>query len=334
MINIDINSGYKKISIPEGSTLLSGLGRNGILLPSACGGNARCGACKIKVLSGASDELSAAEIPLISPDEKAANFRLACQVKAERDLKIELPQEIFSVKQFTSKLIFKNMLTHDTVLLRLELIKPDSIDFFAGQYVQIRSQPYAGKTSVIRAYSIASSPSDKKHIELIIRKVPGGICSGWIFDYLKEGDKVYFTGSYGTLKLSNSSAPIIFIAGGSGMAPIRSMLIDMKEKKLRRRCEYFFGAVTNSDLFLTDEFFALQKDLPGFVFTPALSCEPEGSDWHGERGLVTEVVARHCPDCAGHEAYLCGSPGMVAACCKVLLKGGLKEDKIFYDKFV
>jgi Na+-transporting NADH:ubiquinone oxidoreductase subunit F len=329
---IDVNNGQKKVMVQHGISLLSGLVKNGILVPSACGGNARCGTCKIKVVSGGG-EITPQETVLLSAQDRAAFFRLSCQVKVERDLSIQAPQHIFSIKQYIGRLITKRILTYDIVHLRIELIKPETMDFIAGQYVQVRSQPYAGKEAVVRAFSIASPPSDSRHIELMIRKIQGGICTGWIFDILKEGDKVYFTAPYGDFRLSDSSTQAIFIGGGSGMGPLWSMLQDIREKGIRRSIYYFFGALTQRDLFLVDELRAMQKELPGFTFIPALSNEPEKSDWQGERGLITDVVGRFMSDCSESEAYLCGSPGMIDACIKVLAKGGMRESKIFYDKF-
>lgn len=330
---VDINCGQKIITVRRGASLLAGLAKNGILLPSACGGNARCGTCKIKVLDGTTGRLLPQEEPLISPEEKAALFRLACQVKVETDLRVEVDEGVFAVKQFSGTLVAKQSLTYDILRLRVALVKPETIEFIAGQYVQIRSLPYGGKEAVIRAFSIASAPFDKTHIELMARKVPNGVCTAWIFERLKEGDKVYFTAPYGSMRLSQTAAPILFIAGGSGMAPIWSMLCDMKKRGTQRRAIYFFGALTRRDLFLVNELDALQKELPWFTFVPALSNEPPGSQWTGERGLITEVVARRCMDCSGHEAYLCGSPGMIDACRKVLLKCGVAEENIFYDTF-
>jgi Na+-transporting NADH:ubiquinone oxidoreductase subunit F len=126
---------------------------------------------------------------------------------------------------------------------------------------------------------------------------------------------------------------MLMIAGGSGMAPLWSMLRYMREKKINRPVCYFFGAITQKDLFLIDELNALQKDLPNFRFIPALSNEPTDSTWQGERGLITDVVARHFPTCTDSEAYLCGSPGMINACIKMLKNGGMPESNIFFDKF-
>jgi Na+-transporting NADH:ubiquinone oxidoreductase subunit F len=330
--SIDINNGQKKITLPHGVSLLSGLAKNGVLLPSACGGNARCGTCKVIVLRGGG-EITPQEVPIISAEAKAAFFRLACQVKVENDISIEVPDYIFSVKQYVGRLVAKRMLTYDIVHLRIELIKPETIDFRAGQYIQLRSQPYQGKAATVRAFSLASTPSDSKHIELMVRKVNNGICTGWIFDVLKEGDKVYFTAPYGGFCLSESNAPAIFIAGGSGMGPLWSMLQDIREKGIRRTIHYFFGALTQRDLFLTEELFAIQREMPDFTYIPALSNEPENSGWKGERGLITDVVGRAIPECSHSEGYLCGSPGMIGACINVLTKCGMSEKNIFYDKF-
>jgi Na+-transporting NADH:ubiquinone oxidoreductase subunit F len=330
---VEINGGQKKIAVTNGVSLLAALGRNNIVLPSACGGNARCGYCKVKVLNGGGI-VTPKEDPLLSEQEKASGVRLSCQVSVASDLFISLPPSILSVKRFTGKLVCKQLLTPDIARLHIELLRPGSMDFIAGQFVQIRSQPYSGKEAVLRNYSISSCSSNKNHIDLMVRKVPGGICSTWAFDHLKEGDQIYFSGPFGDFKLSNASAPVLFIAGGSGMGPIWSMINDMKEKGSDRKAFYFFGTRTQGDLFLTEELFGLQKELAAFTFIPALSDEPAESDWQGERGLVTQVVSRYFPDCSEFEAYVCGSSGLIDACKKILVKGGMAEDKIFFDKFV
>ena len=187
-----------------------------------------------------------------------------------------------------------------------------------------------------RPTKLANGISIKKNAKLIgtsqqvlVESANNGHCSG----LTAANRKVYFTAPYGSLRLSKTASPILFIAGGSGMAPIWSMLCDMKQQGKHRTSIYFFGALTRRDLFLVNELNALQKELPWFAFVPALSNEPAGSDWTGERGLITEVLARRCMDCSGYEAYLCGSPGMIESCRKVLLKCGVAEENIFYDKF-
>lgn len=329
---IDVNTGRKVLEVDGGSSLLSSLAEHEIFIPSACGGRGTCAYCKLQVLEGGG-MIGPVEEPYLSPKERKDNVRLACQVKVRKDLRVAIPEELFSVRRFRARVEHKKPLTHDTVELRLELIEPDTINFEAGQYVQLESPEYKGHDSVMRAYSIASRPSDTHHLELVVRLVPDGICTLWVFELLKAGSELELSGPYGFFHLAETQAPIICIAGGSGMAPIWSIVRDMKEKGLTRPTTYFFGALTQQDLFYMDELRQLEKDAPWFTFVPALSREPENSGWTGERGLVTEVVNRHFPDTSRHEAYLCGSPGMIDASIIVLKNNGMPEANIFYDKF-
>jgi Na+-transporting NADH:ubiquinone oxidoreductase subunit F len=225
------------------------------------------------------------------------------------------------------------LLTYDIVRLTLQLVKPVSLTFIAGQYIQLRSQPYDNHEAVLRNYSIASPSSAGSSFDLMIRRVPGGICTGWIFDKLSVGDTLSFTAPFGRFKLSASNAPVLFVAGGSGMGPMYAILRDMLEKNITRKAFYFFGAVTQKDLFLTEELQKLTNVLPDFTFIPAVSNEPADSSWQGERGLITDVLARHFPDCSAFEGYLCGSPGMISACRKVLIANNMPAEHIFYDSF-
>ena len=331
--HIDVNSGKKTLAVDGGGSLLGALAEQNIFIPSACGGRGSCAYCKLKVAEGGG-MIGPVEEPYLSPDERKQNVRLSCQVKVRRDLKIEIPEDLFSVRRFRARLVHKKPLTHDIVELRLELLEPGTIEFEAGQYVQLESVEYKGHEAVMRGYSISSVPSDRNHLELIIRLVPDGICTTWVFEHLKAGAEVNFSGPYGHFHLSDTDAPIICIAGGSGMAPIRSIVRDMKEKGITHRpATYFFGALSQRDLFFVEEFRRLEKECPWFKFVPALSKEPADSDWKGERGLITEVVSRHFPDASQHEAYLCGSPGMIDASVAVLTKNGMPEANVFYDKF-
>jgi len=329
---ISINGGEKSLTIKGGGFLLSGLLENEIYIPSACGGRGSCAYCKVKVHSGGGP-LSPVEEPYLSPEERKNNVRLSCQVKIRGAMAIEIPKELFSIKRHKCRLVHKKSLTHDIDELRIELLSPSTIAYKAGQYVQLESNEYGKQEKVIRAYSLSSVPTDTHFVELVVRHVPNGICSTWVFDVLKEGDELFVAGPYGEFGLSDTNAPAIFIAGGSGMAPFWGMLRHMKESGAQRQVTYFFGATTQRDLFYIDELKALEKELPNFRFVPCLSAEPQDSGWDGERGLVTEVAARTIPELANHEAYLCGSPGMIDACIKTLTERGLPKEKIFFDKF-
>jgi len=330
---IDINSGEKAFEVTGGEPLLSTLNSQGIFIPSACGGRGTCAYCKVKIPDGAGP-VAPTELPLLSEEEVSSSVRISCQVKVRNDLAIFIPEEFLAVQEFSGTVESIRDLTHDIKELRIALNEPNEINFTPGQYIQLRTPVYEKNPEpVFRAYSMSSVPSDKNHIELIIRLVPGGICTTWVFDYLKQGDEVNFTGSFGEFRISETDREMVWIAGGSGMAPFWSLLRHMKENDIRRPCTYFFGAVQKRDMFLVEQLQQLERELDWFKFIPALSAPAEGDQWSGETGLITEVVSRHISNGENMEGYLCGSPGMIDASIKVLQEKGITDDRIFFDKF-
>ena len=331
-VTIAINDS-RELTVQGGRPLLATLKDEQVFIPSACGGRGSCGLCKLKITAGAGEPL-ATETPWLNDDERAQHVRLSCQVRVKSDLRIEVPEELFSVRQFEARVAAMRDLTHDIKEVRLQLIDPAAIEFAAGQFVQIEVPEYdLTEEPVYRAYSISSDPSDQGHIELEVRYVPNGICTTYVHRHLKEGDEVVLNGPYGDFHLRDTDSDIIFIAGGSGMAPIKSILAEMLGRGSGRKARYFFGAKARRDLFLVEEMKELEQKLPGFQFIPALSEPEEGDAWQGETGLITEVVDRHVKDGNGSEAYLCGSPLMIDACIEVLARKGIPEDRIHYDKF-
>ncbi len=323
----------KKLTVPGGRSLLSVLRDNQIFIPSACGGRGSCGLCKVTVLEGAGAILPT-ETPWLSPEEQKGNVRLSCQVKVKRDLRIQIPEELFSVRQYQTKVVSMSDLTHDIKEVKLQLIDPPAIDFKAGQYIQVEVPPYAlTDEPVYRAYSVASAPSETGVIELEIRYVPNGICTTYVHKHLKVGDAVTVNGPYGTFCLQPTGREMICIAGGSGMAPIKSLLLEMERARDPRPCRYFFGARARRDLFMTERMRDFEQSLPNFRYIPALSAPAPEDKWEGETGLITEVVGRHVANAAEAEAYLCGSPLMIDACIRVLREKGMPESNIFFDKF-
>jgi Na+-transporting NADH:ubiquinone oxidoreductase subunit F len=331
-VKITINA-EKEMTVEGGKPLLSTLMGEKLFIPSACGGRGSCGFCKVKVVSDIG-EYVATELPWITEEEKKENVRLSCQIKVKKDLAIQIPEELFNVKEYRTRVERIRDLTYDIKEVTLKMIDPREIKFRAGQYIQFQTPEYElSSESVYRAYSCSSVPSEKEAVELEIRLVPNGICTTYVFQYMKEGDEVTINGPYGEFYLRDTDAEIVFIAGGSGMAPVKSILLDMAEKQIDRKATFFFGARTTRDLFLVDEMRELEKRLPRFTFIPALSAPAEEDNWSGARGLITEVLDRHLKNGDNLEAYLCGSPGMIDASVGVLTKKGLPEERIFYDKF-
>jgi len=329
---ININD-ERDITVEGGPNLLSTLTSEKIFIPSACGGRGTCGLCKLKVLEGAGPLLPTEE-PYLSEEEKQSDVRLSCQVKVRGDLKIEIPSELFAIREYTCKCVSIIDLTHDIKQFRFELVEPEQIDFIPGQYVQLLAPVYKkGGEEVYRAYSVSSDPADTSSIELIIRLVPGGICTTYCFEYLKVGDEVKINGPYGDFGLSDTDTPIVFIAGGSGMAPIKCILHHMKNTGNKRRATYYFGANIMKELFLIDLMRNFESELEDFTFVPVVASPATDENWNGERGLVTEAVQRNLKDASECEAYLCGSAGLIDAAIKVLTELGMKKEAIFYDKF-
>lgn len=329
---VDINDD-KKFTIAGGVSLLDALVEEKIFIPSACGGRGTCGYCKLKVLDGAGPLLPTEE-PFLDAEEKQDNIRLSCQVKLRNDIRIEIPADLLEVKEYTCRCTSIIDLTHDMKQFRFELQDPAEIDYISGQYIQLLTPTYGSVTEeVYRAYSISSNPRDRNFVETIIRLVPGGICTTYCFEYLKEGDLIKCNGPYGELHLSDSDAPMIFIAGGSGMAPIKCLLHQMENAHDTRKTVFFFGANLVKELFLLDEMKRFESALPDFRFVPVVNQPEKEANWTGETGLVTEALGRYYDKVLGYEAYLCGSPGMIDATMEVLKKMGVEDDKMFFDKF-
>jgi Na+-transporting NADH:ubiquinone oxidoreductase subunit F len=323
----------KELTVEGGRPLLGTLMAEKLFIPSACGGRGSCGFCKVKVTSDVGDYLTT-ELPWISEAEKKQNIRLSCQLKIKKDISIEIPEELFNVKEYRARVQRIRDLTYDIKELTLKLQDPPEISFRAGQYIQFQVPEYElSSESVYRAYSCSSNPSQKDTVELEVRLVPNGICTTYVFQYLKEGQEVTLNGPYGEFFLRDTDREIVFIAGGSGMAPIKSILLKMAETGNARKATYFFGARARRDLFLVDEMHELEKKLPNFRYVPALSNPLPEDKWEGEVGLITEVLDRNLGSLNNHEAYLCGSPGMIDASVKVLTSKGIPGELIYYDKF-
>src|SRR5690554_181390 len=315
------------ISVSGRDTALNALTNNKVFLPSSCGGKATCGTCKFRLVDW-HEPPKPTELPFLSKDEIDEGVRLSCQVIVEGDMKVEVPASVLNVKPFYGKVVEVEQLTHDIRRIKFEM--KEDFPFKPGQYLQIEV-PGLGTT---RAYSIASDSKDLRHPEVIIRLVPGGIATKFVHNALMVGDTIKITGPFGDFYLhEESKRQIIMIAGGSGKAPIRSIVYKLMDQKMPRKATYFFGARTKKDLYYTEEFNAIEKKYKNFKYVPALSEPLESDNWDGDVGLITEVVAKYTQDLSGHEAYLCGSPGMIDACIKVLKEKGMPEEHIYFDKF-
>jgi Na+-transporting NADH:ubiquinone oxidoreductase subunit F len=333
--SIDINSGDRLLSAHAGETLFQALKRQNLYLPTACGGQGKCGFCRLRVLAGGCNAPSDIEKTLLGEQEVSRGMRLACQAFVEGNLQVEIPRAYYSVGEYRVKITQKIPLTRDILLVRCQAVEPRLIRVEAGCWMQWVIPPYdGGNEPYLRSFSLASDPKDQRNLDFIIRRNPHGKGTAWIFEKAEVGETLTLRGPNGDFHLQPNNREAIFIAGGSGLSAIRSILLDMCTRKVTRKARLFFGAVSRRDLYLTEELAALETKLPDFKFIPALSAPLPDDNWSGETGLITEVVGRHYADCRDMEAYLCGSPGMLEACLKVLQERGMPAENIHFDKFV
>jgi Na+-transporting NADH:ubiquinone oxidoreductase subunit F len=186
---------------------------------------------------------------------------------------------------------------------------------------------------------MSSPPSDKNHLEFLIRLVPGGIVTTYVHEHLEEGQKINVVGPFGDFNVKETGATMICVAGGSGMAPFKSIFNHMIEtgEIETREVWYFFAARTKKDLFYLDWLDELDEKYEKFHFVAALSEPQPDENWEGATGLITEVLARYLEEEIDRdqplEGYLCGSPGMLDACMAVMRQFEMDEEKIYFDKF-
>lgn len=323
----------KELAIEGGDSLLSSLIENEIFIPSACGGKGSCGYCKVKVIEGGGEFL-ATEAGYVSNDERQAGVRLSCQCKVKEDIKIEIPEELFNVKQYDYTVV-QNKLVNSTIThVILKLPKGKQIHFKPGQYIQILTPTYKGNDEeVYRAYSMAGPPSQKDKIELFIGRVPEGVCTTYIHDYLKESDKLTVVGPFGDFYYKDNDREMIMVAIGTGMAPIMSILRYMHENKIDRKCTFFFSARNSKELYMMDKIEEFKRDMPNFKFIYSLTRASEEDNWTGDTIRVNDLIKKYLDNGKNKEAYMCGSPRMIDSADAALKEIGLPEELIYYDKF-
>lgn len=316
----------KALRTPAGGTLLGTLAANKIFIPSACGGKGTCGVCTVKVIEGGGAILPT-ERSHISRGEAREGVRLSCQVKVRQDMKIEIPPEIFSVRQWRCTVRSNHNVATFIKELVLELRPGESVPFRAGGYIQIEAPPGRYRYQdfevepeyredwdkfnqwryevvidepVVRAYSMANYPEERGVIMLNVRvaspppRAPEGTPPGKMTAYLfslKPGDEVVISGPFGEFFAKATDAEMMFIGGGAGMAPMRSHIFDQAYRlHTSRKVTFWYGARSLREAFYIDDFNKIQSECPNFQWHLALS-EPLAEDhWTGYTGFIHKVV--------------------------------------------
>ena len=316
----------KSLKVQTGSTVLSALSSQNVYLPSACGGQGTCAQCKCQVVEGGGEILTT-EKAYISRKDQKDHWRLGCQVKIRDNMKIKVPDEIFSIRKWDAVVKSNDNVATFIKELILELPADDPILFESGGYIQIDVPKYKdldyksfdigeeyrddwdkfdvwqykadNPEPVFRAYSMANHPAEGNMIMLNIRiaspppdnpNVPPGIASSYTFN-LKAGDKVTVSGPYGEFYIKDTDREMVYIGGGAGMAPLRSHIFHLlKTEKSKRKISFWYGARSVKEMFYDDEFKALAEEFDNFTYQVALSDPLPEDNWDGPTGFIHQVA--------------------------------------------
>jgi propane monooxygenase reductase subunit len=329
-----------EIEADEDETVLEAAFRQGVMLMHGCK-EGQCSACKSFMLEGEEGtefELARYSTFALNDFEKEEGYTLLCRTHAYDDLVVELInydedmiRSGLPIVEAVAEVVANEPVTHDMRHLVLRVTDPPELRFVPGQYVDV----FVPGRNAKRAFSMANIPvAGNDRLEFVIKIYPDGLFSHHLDTKIQPGDSLRIKGPYGMFTLREGrESDLLFIGGGAGMAPILSLLRSMAARGIGRKATYYYGARDRRDLCFTGELEALQRQLPGFRYVPALS-EPSGETaWDGPVGLVTDVVDEREGDLAGVDAYLCGPPPMVEAAIPMLVRHGVAEDHIYYDKF-
>ena len=370
-INILIN-GEKSIEVPAGGKLLGALADNQLFVSSACGGGGTCAQCRVKIHEGGGSILPTEETHITKREAKSGD-RLSCQVTVKQDMKIEVPEEVFGVKQWRCKVRSNDNVATFIKELVLELPEGENVDFRAGGYIQIECPPHELKytefnvqeeykpdwdhfniwqyesvveETVVRAYSMANYPEEKGIIMLNVRiasppprseGLAPGQMSSYIFN-LKEGDEVTISGPFGEFFAKETDAEMVFIGGGAGMAPMRSHIFDQLERLgSDRKMTFWYGARSLREMFYVEDFDRLSENHQNFEWKVALSDPQDEDNWEGETGFIHNVLydnyLKDHPAPEDCEFYMCGPPMMNQAVISMLHDLGVEDENILLDDF-
>ena len=331
--SININE-EKMLTVQGGASLLSSLQDQGIFIPSACGGKGTCAYCKVRVLEGGGPVLET-ETPYLDQREIDSDVRLSCQVKVRNDLRIEIPEEFFQIKEFRMRTERIQTLTPFISGFIFRIIEPEGgISFKPGQYIELEIPPAKrSQEGEYRAYSMASSPQEPDHIELFVAKMDKGLVSTYLHDSLKAGDELTIRGPFGDFFYHEGENDLLMIATGSGLAPIISILRHLKSINSRRRVIFFFGNRRPEDIYCRKELQEIKESLADFNCTLILSRTTDEDDWTGKKGRVTDLIKEDIPEGADLDVYICGSSAMVEDSFRLLKEKGISVKHIHFDKF-
>lgn len=323
-------SGHQ-VTVEAGETVLEATLRQGLSIPYGCR-NGACGSCKGKVLEGQVD-YGTYQAGTLTEAEKAAGYALFCCARPLGDLVLE-SREVraagdIQVKTLPARVQAMDKVSHDVIVLSLKLPATERLQFLAGQYIDVLLRD--GKR---RSFSLANAPHDDAFLQLHIRHVPGGLFTDQVFNSMKEKTILRIRGPLGSFYLrEESDKPIIFMAGGTGFAPIKGIIEHAFQMGVQRQMVLYWGCRSQADLYLPELPHQWQEAHRNFTFIPVLSNPQPDDNWTGRTGYVHEAILADFQDLSGYQVYASGSPQMVDAGRNSFTARGLPAEEFFADSF-
>jgi len=325
-------------SLRQGESLLKASLRQDIKIAHLClVGD--CGSCRCRLVSG-KVRLKKDISQHVDNQALARGYLLACQAVALSDIELAVPglspaEEGLSLSTFTGAIRSCEKLNHDICNLVIDLDSP--LAYKAGQYAQLTVPGHPDLAEAPRCYSFAQAPqaNGQQQVEFHVRRVPGGTFTEWLFAADRRGQAICLTGPLGDFGHRPDQRPMVCVAGGSGLAPIKAILEGLQQRHTGPDVTLFFGARSEADLYCLEELKALEKSWPGpgrLLFVPVLSASPPGSTWRGLTGFCGEHLASYS-SLADSSFYLCGPPKMIDSILNVL-HGVVEEKHIHFDRFL
>lgn len=319
-------------TVAPGETVLEAALRQGIGLPYGCR-NGACGACKGILQSG---ELAYGDYQerALHDSEKAGGKALTCCTKPLSDIVFEVREltgaKDLAIRTLPARVEKVDKPAEDVAVLNLKLPTGERLQFLAGQYIDILMKD--GKR---RSFSMANAPHDDAFLQLHVRKTPGGSFSRYVFEEMKERAIIRFEGPLGTFYLrEDSDKPMIFVAGGTGFAPIKAQIEHMLHHGTDREMVLYWGARSLRDLYMPDLPVRWQQEHRNFTFIPVLSDPLPEDQWQGRTGFVHQAVLDDFADLSGYQVYACGAPGMTDIAKETFeSQRGLPADEFYCDAF-
>jgi CDP-4-dehydro-6-deoxyglucose reductase, E3 len=324
-------SGHQ-FEVDEGEAILAAALRQHFVLPYGCR-NGACGSCKGKLLEGEVD-YGVYQKKALPDAERAQGKALFCQAKPLTDVVIEArtigAAKDIAIKTLPCRVQRMERLADDVMILYFRLPASERLQFLAGQYIE-----FLLKDGSRRSFSMGNAPHDDELIQLHVRRVAGGRFTDHVFGKMKERDILRFEGPLGTFFMREESAkPIVFVASGTGFAPIKSIIEHAFHKSVARPMVLYWGGRRPKDLYMNELPLKWLAEQPGFRYIPVISDALPEDQWNGRTGFVHRAVMEDFPDLSAHQVYACGVPVMVDAAQRdFIAQCRLPEDEFFADSF-